>query len=77
MGVCRVRSHTGTFQGAGVELLPIDADRDQVEDGGGAANDVRSDVEIADHFRQTPHTPIYLKENNNIIFSSITIVFVF
>ena len=44
-----------------VWVLPVDADGDEVEDGGGAADDVEGDVEVAHHLRQAPHPPVHLQ----------------
>ena len=44
-----------------VWVLPVDADGDEVEDGGGAADDVEGDVEVAHHLGQAPHAPVHLQ----------------
>ena len=39
---------------------PVDADGDEVEDGGGGADDVHGQVEVANPHRQVPLTPVHL-----------------
>ena len=41
---------------------PIQTDGHEVEDGGGAADDVQGDVEVAGHLGETPHPPVHLKK---------------
>ena len=39
---------------------PVNADGDEVEDGGGGADDVHGQVEVANPHRQAPLAPVYL-----------------
>ena len=41
-------------------LPPVNADGDEVEYGGGGADDVHGQVEVANPHRQVPLTPVYL-----------------
>ena len=52
---CIVEKITRNLQGA-----PVDADGDEVEDGGGGADDVHGQVEVANPHRQVPLTPVHL-----------------
>ena len=41
-------------------LLPVNADGDEVEYGGGGADDIHGQVEVANPHRQVPLTPVHL-----------------